>query len=484
VPDLELCYLSATEALRRFHAKTLSPVDLLQAHISRAGEVGPSVNALANRYFDQALEQARAAESRYAKSDGRPRPLEGIPIGLKDDADWKDHPTTYGSLLFKDNHPSVSSPITERILKSGAIVHAQTTVPEFCCASVTWSRLWGVTRSPWNLELTCGGSSGGSGATLAAGLTTLATGSDIGGSIRIPAACNGVVGFKPPYGRNPAEAIFNLDHYNHNGPMARTVADCALLQNVLSGPHPRDIATLRSKLRIPADLKGIKGWRIAYSEDLGYFETSDEARARLRDVAMGLRQAGAIVEEVDLGWTYECTEAAGMHLGGLFGGWIGRLFDRRDEMTSYAQALGEEAAGIGVADLIHAAEIEGRMYERLSAVLSRYRALICPTLAYVPLKADHDPSQTPCLSNGKPGHWLFDWCMTYPFNMMSRCPVLAMPFEQTSWGIPFGVQIVGRTFDDVSVFRIGAALERQSPWYHRQDRRPALRSMVAAGSGH
>ncbi len=484
MPDLELCYLRATEALRRFRARTLSPVELLQAHISRIDEIGPRVNALANCHFEQALEQARAAEARYAKADGRLQPLEGIPIGLKDDADWKGNATTYGSLLFKDHRASVSSPITERVLKSGAIIHTQTTVPEFCCASVTWSRLWGITRSPWNVELTCGGSSGGSGAALAAGMTTLATGSDIGGSIRIPAACNGVVGFKPPYGRNPAESIFNLDHYNHNGPMARSVADCALLQNALSGPHPRDIATLRPKLRIPAKLKDIKGWRIAYSEDLGYFEASDEVRAHLREVAAALRDAGAIVEEVDLGWTYACAEAAGMHLGGMFGGWISRFFDRQDEMTSYARALGAEAAGVGVGDLLRAAEVEGRMYEKLSAALSRHHALICPTLAYLPLKADHDPSQNPCLSNGKPGHWLFDWCMTYPFNMMSRCPVLAMPFEQTSWGIPFGVQIVGRTFDDVSVFRIGAALERQSPWYHRPDRRPALQSMMAAGSGH
>ena len=482
--DLDLCYLPATEALRRFRAKTLSPVELLQAHIRRIEDVGPRINALANRHVEEALGKARAAEARYAKTDGRLRPLEGIPIGLKDDADWQDHPTTYGSLLFKDHRPAINAPVPERVLESGAVIHAQTTVPEFCCASVTWSRLWGVTRSPWNPELTCGGSSGGSGAALAAGITTLATGSDIGGSIRIPAACNGVVGFKPPYGRNPAESIFNLDRYNHNGPMARTVADCALLQNVLSGPHPRDIATVRPKLRIPSELKDIKGWRIAFSEDLGYFDVSDEVRARLRDVARALRDAGAIVEEVDLGWTYECAEAAGMHLAGMFGGWISRFFDRRDEMTSYAQALGEEAAAIGVSDLIRAAEFEGRMYEKLSAVLSRHRALVCPTLADMPLKADHDPSRNPSLSNGKPGHWLFDWCMTYPFNMMSRCPVLAMPFEQTSWGIPFGVQIVGRTFDDVSVFRVGAALERQSPWYHRPDRRPALEQMAAAASGH
>jgi len=477
--DLDLCYLPAAEALRRFRDRSLSPVELLEAQLRRIDEVGPRVNALANRHVEAALAQAREAEARYGKTDGRLRPLEGIPFGLKDDAEWKDHTTTLGSLLLKDHVPGTSSPFTERVLQSGVNIHTQTTVPEFCCASVTWSRLWGVTCSPWNPELTCGGSSGGSGAALAAGLVTLASGSDIGGSIRIPAACNGVVGFKPPYGRNPSEAVFNLDHYNHNGPMARTVEDCALLQNTLSGPHPRDIATIRPKLVIPADLKAIKGWRIAYSEDLGFFDVSPEMRARLREVARALRDAGAIVEEVKLGWTRDCIEAASAHLGGKFGGWISQFADRADEMTSYARSLAEESRSYGISDLLRAAEIEARMYERLSAALERNRALICPTLADRPLKADHDPSRDPCLSNGKPGHFLFDWCMTYPFNMMSRCPVLAMPFGTTSWGVPFGVQIVGRTFDDVSVFRVGAALERQDPWYGRAERRPAL-----PASGH
>ncbi|HEX9447042.1 MAG TPA: amidase [Dongiaceae bacterium] len=472
--DLDLCYMSASEALQHFKAKTLSPVDLMQAVIDRAEQVQPQVNAFAHCHYDEAMDQARRAEARYQQGNGNLRPLEGLPIGLKDEAGWQDHPVTVGSLLLKDEIARENTPTTERVLESGAIIHAQTTVPEFCCASVTWSRLWGVTHSPWNLNLTCGGSSGGSGAALASGMTTLATGSDIGGSIRIPAACSGVVGFKPPYGRNPSEMVFNLDRYNHNGPMARSVADCALLQNTMSGPHPKDIASLRPKLDLPTTFAGIKGWRIAYSEDLGYFRVSDEMRRHLREVAAALRAAGAIVEEVKLDWNKDVIKAAQIHLGGMFGGWISQFLDRREDMTTYARHFAETGTDITTRDLLTGTEIEGRMYVALSEVFAKYQALICPTLADTPIKADFDPTKDQAMIAGQPGDWLFDWCMTYPFNAMSRCPVLVVPFQQTSSGIPFGVQIVGQTFDDVSVFRIGAALEDQSPWYHRKDRRPSL----------
>ena len=157
---------------------------------------------------------------------------------VKDETAMKGERSTQGSLILKDNIDTTTAPIMERALRAGAIVHGRSTAPEFSCAAVTHSKLWGVTRNPWNPDFTPGGSSGGAGAQLAAGTTTLANGSDIGGSIRIPAGCTGVVGFKPPYGRVPQDPPFNMDMYCHDGPMARTVADCALFENVIAGPHP------------------------------------------------------------------------------------------------------------------------------------------------------------------------------------------------------------------------------------------------------
>ena len=164
----------------------------------------------------------------------------------------------------------------------------------------THSRLWGVTRNPWNPESGVGGSSGGSGAALASGTATLASGSDIGGSIRHPASFNGVVGFKPPYGRVPQAAPFNLDTYCHCGPIARTVADALLFENVLAGPHPDDIVSLRPKLELPERLDGIEGMRVAYSVDLGDWPVDADVVANTRAAAEALREAGAIVDEVDV----------------------------------------------------------------------------------------------------------------------------------------------------------------------------------------
>ncbi len=189
------------------------------------------------------MDLARKAEAKYAKG-ARTGALEGLPVGIKDESYIKGKPTSSGSLLMKDYVAEHTSPQNARILRAGAIVHARTATPEFSCAGYTWSRLWGVTRNPWNPAFTPGGSSGGAAASLAAGSSALATGSDIGGSIRIPAACSGVVGFKPPYGRNPDDPPFNLDFFCHTGPLARTVTDAILLQNVMSGPLATDISTI------------------------------------------------------------------------------------------------------------------------------------------------------------------------------------------------------------------------------------------------
>ena len=260
--DVELCYLTASDALKLFKAKKLSPVELMSAVIARAEKIQAKYKPFTFTHFDEAMDLAKKAEAKYAKG-GKTGALEGLPIGIKDESFIAGKPTSFGSLITKDFVPDTTSPNNERIMRAGGIVHARTATPEFSCATYTNTRLWGVTRNPWNPKFTTGGSSGGSGATLAAGTSMLAMGSDIGGSIRIPASACGVVGFKPPYGRNPDDAPFNLDPYCHTGPMTRSVADAILLQNVICGPAPTDIASLRPKLTLPTDYKPIKGWKIA-----------------------------------------------------------------------------------------------------------------------------------------------------------------------------------------------------------------------------
>ena len=228
--------------------------------------------------------------------------------------------TTCGSLLSPDTADTESAAVVSRIQDAGGIVHARTATPEYCCAPFTHSLRWGVTYNPWNPRYSPGGSSGGAGVALALGMTPLADGSDVGGSIRIPAAFCGVVGYKPPYGRVPGVAPGNLDPYCHQGPLARTVQDCAMVQDVISGPHPDDPATVPGLVRVSGRGGDVAGWRIAVSTDAGGFPCSNEVREAVRSAAAAFVELGAQVDEIDVGWTFEQVQAAArIHTGITFG---------------------------------------------------------------------------------------------------------------------------------------------------------------------
>jgi aspartyl-tRNA(Asn)/glutamyl-tRNA(Gln) amidotransferase subunit A len=472
---VDLHYLSATAALDLFRTRQLSPVELMGAVIARAEMVEPRINAFADRYFDQALAGARQAEARYAGKGPRPRPLEGLPIAIKEETPIEGQRTTHGSLLYKDSMETRTATVAARILAAGALVHARSTAPEFSCVPYTHSRLWGITRNPWNLHYSPGGSSGGAGAALAAGSTTLANGSDIGGSIRIPASFCGVVGFKPPYGRVPESSPVNLDHYCHEGPLARTVADCALLENVIAGPDPHDVASLRPRLRIPAQLRGIERWRIALSLDLGGFPVDHDVTANTLAAAQALRDAGAGVDQVDLGWDWrEILDASRIHFG-VTGSSVGQyLPEHRDQLTSYAIRFAEETALIPKDAYRRGLEIENKIYARLGDVLTRYRVLICPTFAIPAFEAGEEYADHGPVVNGVTLPGWYDTMMTLPFNICSRCPVLSVPSGFSRDGVPTGLQIVGRTYDDVSVFRVAATLEQARPWRYGPGHQPPL----------
>ncbi len=471
----DLHYLTAAEALRLFRAHELSPVELVQAVIDRGEKVEPTINAFVETFYEEALEQARGAEARYAGIGEPPRPLEGIPVAVKEEAPIAGQKNTLGSLPLRDVVADHTAVFVQRIIDAGGIVHARSTTPEFSCAPVTWSKLWGVTRNPWNTAYSPGGSSGGSAASLAAGSTTLATGSDIGGSIRIPASFCGVVGFKPPYGRVPEMEIFNLDHYCHEGPLARTVADCALLENVIAGPDPSDVVSLRPKLVIPDSFEPVAGLRIALSVDLGCYEVDEDVVANTRAAAERLMDAGAAVEEVSLPWELALiNRAASIHFGMIFGPSMQELYEEHgDEFTPYARRFVEESSEIPKEAFVEGLELEARIYAPLGALLDGFDALVCPTFAVPALPAEYD-SGDPLEVNGKPvSDWL-DVLMTVPFNIASRCPVISVPSGRSREGVPTGLSIVGKTYDDVTTFRIAAAHEERLPWLDVPERRPGL----------
>jgi Asp-tRNA(Asn)/Glu-tRNA(Gln) amidotransferase A subunit family amidase len=470
----DLHYISAADALAKFASKELSPVELMSAVIARAEAVEPSINAFAESRFDEAMETAKAAEARYAA--GEPRgPLDGLPVAVKEEAPIKGQLNTLGSLPLRDVVADETAAFVQRIIDAGGIVHARTATPEFSSAPVTWTKLWGVTRNPWNTAFSPGGSSGGSAASLAAGSTTLATGSDIGGSIRIPSSFSGVVGFKPPYGRVPEFPPFNLDHYCHEGPLARTVTDCALLENVIAGPHPSDIASIRPKLEIPLPLAPASGLKIALSPDLGCYDVDADVAANTLAAADRLRDAGATVTEVSLPWDLETiARTVNIHFGMIFGASMKELNEQfPDQLTSYVRRLVADSDRVSKEDFYAGLSLEATFYTPLGELLETYDALICPTFAVPALPAEYDTGDVVEV-NGRPAKRWLDVMMTLPFNISSRCPVLSVPSGLSKDGVPTGLSVVGRTYDDVTAFRVAAAHEARLPWLTADGPRPAL----------
>ena len=474
----DLCYLSATEALRRFRKRSLSPVELAEALIVRAEAVEPTVNALCVTFFDEALEAARRAEDAYMGRGDPPRPLTGILVAIKDEMAIAGQPCSGGSLLYRDLIADETVVAGRRVLDAGAIVHARTTTPEFSCAGFTHSRLWGVTRNPWNPEYAVGGSSGGSGAALASGATTLASGSDIGGSIRIPSAFNGVVGFKPPFGRVPEQPPYNLDQYCHEGPMARTVADCALYQNVIAGPDPSDLVCVAPKLEIPERLEGIEGMKIALVATPGDWPIDPDVEANTRSAAEAFREAGAVVEECVLPVRrQDVVRAMMVHFGALFGADIMRAVkDQPEPLTAYAVKMAENAtAALRETSFADGLRIEAGIMTAIADLLAGHELLLLPTLVTRGFVAGDDYVDHGITVGGVELDEYFEAFLTPLFNIASRCPVLNVPSGFADNGVPTGLQIVGRPYQDVSVFRAGAAYERIRPWLDAPERRPLQR---------
>jgi Asp-tRNA(Asn)/Glu-tRNA(Gln) amidotransferase A subunit family amidase len=473
----ELVYLSARKALRLFSAGELSPVELMTAVLERVEETGHEINAFSARYPEAALDGARAAEQRYRRGGAEVRPLEGLPVAIKELTPVAGHQHTLGSLALADNVATQTAPAAARVLEAGGIVHGRTTTPEFGCASYTHSRLYGLTRNPWNRDYSPAGSSGGAAAALATGGTVLAQGTDSAGSLRLPAASCGVVGYKPPSGRVPGLAPLNLEPCNHDGPMARSVDDCALLYRVMAQPDPvADPAAARPPLELTARLDGIRGFRIAVLVGIGGLDVDADVAANVRAACSALEDAGAVLEEVDLGWDYDrIISATKLHFAATYGPMVQRVTDEfPDLVTGYAADFAHQELRIHremPGFLLKANELTAELWAPLADVFGRADALLLPTLAIPAPPAGEEFLDSGPLIDGieQPDRWTVGF--TVPFNLCNWCPAMSVPSGLAQDGLPTGVQVVGRPYDDSSVFRVGKTLERVHPW---QDRWPGL----------
>ncbi|WP_097868435.1 amidase [Streptomyces sp. rh34] len=470
--DAGLVHLGATEALQLFARREVSPVELMRAVVERAEKVEPRINAFTERLFDEALEQARHSEDRYLGKNGlTPRPLEGIPVAAKEKHAIQGRTLSEGSLAHEGRVATENAPVIDRVLDAGGIIHARTATPEFSLSTFTHSRMWGITRNPWNLDFTPGGSSGGAGASLAAGTALLASASDIGGSTRVPAAFTGTVGFKAPYGRNPGLGVLTADHYRGDGPMARTVDDVIAFQNVLAGPDPRDHASLRPKLTLPTSYEDVAGTRIALCVRLGEYDVHPEIEAHTRAAAQALADAGAHVEELALPWTrLDLLTAVAGHFSAIFGALVVEAAaSHRELLSPYTVAFADTMAHArGRVSYLDSLRAEHRVQRGLATAMDGFDALVCPTTAVPGWHAGDDLDGDKVVVHGEEVADTLWSAMTLPFNINNRCPVLNVPSGMSSWGIPTGLQIVGHPYDDPAVFRVGKALEALRPWSYAQ----------------
>ena len=460
--DSKLCFLSATDALDLFNSGELSPVELLENTIEKAESVSDSINPFADKYYEEAKKRAKKAETAYLK--GEARALEGIPLVIKDNAHIQGLRATNGSLSNADKIDSHTDICVERLLDSGANFFARSTCPEFCWLYTCHSRMWGVTRNPWREDVTCGGSSGGSAAALAAGATTLATGSDSTGSLRYPASQCGIVAFKPPYGRNPTGYESAFYNYDSIGPMARTVSDMILMQNIMSGPHIIDHRSFIEKEIIPAKQIRNKSFRIGYSIDLGHYDVIDDVKRATLSVLNALESTGSKITEIDIKWASDAIRLAHLSEEFLFADLFKHVSEQcPDILSDYVPELIQTANVVTADDYRQSLVVAGNVWSsHLAPLFEQFDALIIPTVSNPNVPAENKQKDIINV-NGKQITDT-DTAMTVLFNMFNSCPVLNVPSGITDDGIPVGIQIITRPNDDITAFQIGQMIENIHPW--------------------
>jgi Asp-tRNA(Asn)/Glu-tRNA(Gln) amidotransferase A subunit family amidase len=477
----ELAYMPATELADRIRRRDLSPIDVVDAFLKRIELRNKTLNAYVLVLHDEARHRAREAEK--AVVAGAPLgPLHGIPIAIKDLFDFKAGvPNTFGCKPFRNWTPTVSATYVTRLERAGAIVLGKTNTPEFGHRGITDNYLFGPTSTPFRIGKNAGGSSGGSAAAVADGLAPIAQGSDGGGSIRIPAAWCGVYGFKASFGRVAAvarpDAFMLAVPFAHAGPLARSVADAALMLGAMSGPDDRDPYSLPADGAdyMAATRRSVAGLRIAWSPDLGVFPIEPEVARVTSEAVRAFEVAGARVEEVRVGfkrsqeelcgaWMRQSAVRSAEAVDGFKRDGIDLLGSHRDQISPEFAANLELGWAQSAMDYRRDDVIRTEVLDALQDVFDRYDLLVCPTLAALPVDNATDGNTLgPAEIQGQRVDRLLGWCLTYPFNFTGH-PAASIPAGLSADGLPVGLHIAGRRFADETVIAASAAFEQVRPW--------------------
>ncbi len=458
--DLDLDYAPAHELAAKVRARDLSPVELMERSLARIEALNPRLNAFVEVDGEGALRQAQALETRLAEGE-EAGPLAGLPTGVKDLENAAGFVTTLGSRLYRENRVDFDDALVARLKAAGAIIVGKTNTPEFGHIPFTDNELFGATRNPWNEERTPGGSSGGSSAALASGMTPLATASDGGGSIRIPACYTGLYGLKPSQGRTPIAprrlpSWLSISCY---GPLTRCVRDAAIYLDVVAGPHPADPESLPAPdVSYAGTLEEpLPKLRIAFNETLGVTRVQRDVLREVRAAAETFAAMGHEVEEND-------DAIAEM------GGWWARVSafqslglewenysTRHDGFTErYVRQL-DRAVDVGPSDFQEFLRRRGELVAWTARLFERYDLLLTPTL---PTEAFAPSGPIPREIEGEQANGI---AFTYPFNFTGH-PAASVPAGLTDSGLPCGLQIVGPRHRDDLVLRASYAYEQARPF--------------------
>ena len=462
----ELAFAPGYELRRLLDSREVSSVELTEMFLGRIEELNPILNAFLTVCGEEAVASARQADERIGRGDGG-GPLLGIPVSIKDLEVTKGIRSTMGSLAYRDYVPKIDSITSERVRRSGAVILGKTNTPEFGLLGTTENRLGDACRNPWNTDRTSGGSSGGAAAALVAGLCTLATGSDGGGSIRIPASFCGVYGIKPTLGRvakygGVGNASPNFT--SQSGPLARNVRDAATLLQALAGYDSRDMTAMREEPPdfVAAVAQSLEGLRVAWSVDLGYAAVDAEVARIAAEGARVFEDLGCVVEEPQISLQHPIEYFMTIFSTGAYVSYKDLYEQKRGLLTNYVRgnlALGESTTG---EEFVKAMLAYQRVRSQADDIMEEYDLLLTPTMSVPAFQV----GQFPRVIDGQSVDPRLGYMPYTPVFNLTGQPAASVPCGFTEDGMPIGLHIVGRRGEEETVLRASAAFEEARPWAH------------------
>jgi amidase len=461
VPTTELADLPAAEQRRLVAAREVSPVEVVGAALARVERLNPAINAVVT-LNPRALDEARDLERRLARGE-EPGPLCGLPVGIKDVTPVAGLRTTYGSPIYADHVPAEDAVVVRRLRAAGAIVLGKTNCPEFAAGGNTWNEIFGRTRNPWDPTRSAGGSTGGGAAGLATGMIALAEGTDLGGSLRIPASFCGVVGLRPSVGLVPTHPYgWVWDTLQVEGPMARTAEDVAHMLQAIAGPDPHaplGRAAERRDFVAAVRRDPPRGLRLAYCPDVAGIGVDPDVARVCRDAVQALGAAGASIEEPPLDLAY--ARPAFLALRGLwFVTWMRPLLDQRHRFGPNVANNVTAGLAVTIEELAAAEAARGRMWHEFRELLGRHHLLVTPCMAVPPFPVEQN---YPATVAGRAMTTYVDWIAPTFVLSLTGLPIASVPCGLDAAGLPVGLQIVGPPFGEDDVLALARLVQELRP---------------------